>query len=85
MELLISIAIMMLSAELWFQYRMRSVKDKLIEHFDDIITSVENYDYKIRNEIITELLKDEVLKISENGMLIGYNNNKSNMLNKESM
>lgn len=85
MELLILIGLMILSAEMWFQYRMNSVRKNFFEQFKDVISSAENYDSQVRNEIITELLKDEVLKIGENGVLIGYNNNKSYMLNKESM
>lgn len=85
MELLILICLMVLSAEMWFQYRMKSVRNNILKLFKDILSSAENYDWQVRNEIITELLKDEVLKISENGVLIGYNNNKSDMLNKESM
>ena len=85
MELLILIGLMLLSAEMWFQYRMNSVRKNFFEQFKDVVSSAENYDWKVRNEIITELLKDEVLKIGENGVLIGYNNNKSYMLNKESM
>ena len=85
MELLILIGLMVLSAEMWFQYRMNSVRKNFFEQFKDVISSAENYDSQVRNEIITELLKDEVLKIGENGVLIGYNNNKSYMLNKESM
>lgn len=85
MELLILIGLMILSAEMWFQYRMNSVRKNFFEQFKDVISSAESYDSQVRNEIITELLKDEVLKIGENGVLIGYNNNKSHMLNKESM
>jgi len=85
MELLILIGLMLLSAEMWFQYRMMSVRKNFFEQFKVIVSSAKNYDSQVRNEIITELLKDEVLKIGENGVLIGYNNNKSYMLNKESM
>jgi len=85
MELLILIVLMILSAEMWFQYRMKTVRKNFFEQFEEVVSSAENYDWQVRNEIITELLKDEVLKIGENGVLIGYNNNKSYMLNKESM
>lgn len=85
MELLILIVLMILSAEMWFQYRMKTVRKNFFEQFEKVVSSAENYDWQVRNEIITELLKDEVLKIGENGVLIGYNNNKSDMLNKESM
>jgi len=85
MELLILIGLMVLSAEMWFQYRMKNVRKNFFEQFKDVVSSAKNYDWQVRNEIITELLKDEVLKIGENGVLIGYNNNKSDMLNKESM
>ena len=85
MELLILIGLMVFSAEMWFQYRMKNVRKNFFEQFKDVVSSAENYDWQIRNEIITELLKDEVLKIGENGVLIGYNNNKSDMLNKESI
>ena len=85
MELLILIILMILSAEMWFQYRMKTVRKNFFEQFEEVVSSAENYDWQVRNEIITELLKDEVLKIGENGVLIGYNNNKSYMLNKESM
>ena len=79
------IVLMVISAEVWFRYRMLSVKDRFFKEFNKVVSSVEDYDWQVRNDIITELLQDEVLVVGDDGVLIGYNNNVSQMLNEKSM
>jgi hypothetical protein len=84
-ETIVMIVLMFISAEVWFRYRMLSVKDRFFKEFNKVVSSVEDYDWQVRNDIITELLQDEVLVVGDDGVLIGYNNNVSQMLNEKSM
>lgn len=77
LETLMLTGIMVVSAELWFRYRLKKLRYRLVEEF----ISCEQ-DSKV--QIIAELVNEEVLLMTDDDFLIGYKNNKTDLLKRKS-